>query len=373
MMKILNINSYYYSSTVHRELQLALLESAVDTFTYVPVFEGYKARAECSSSQEEWVERVECYKEVDRLVFYIKHNKILKNIVKKVDIENYDILHAHSLFSNGYIAYKLKQRYNIPYVVAVRNTDVNTFFRRMIHLRKLGNKILINADAIIFLSKPYKNMVIEKYVQEKYIDEIIGKSHVIPNGIDKYWLENMVPPRKIVDNKSIKLLHVGAISKNKNIINTLKACDILICEGYRIKYTAVGKVVDQRSYNEIVNRSYAKHLPQMKKEQLKDIYKKNDILVVPSRTETFGLVYPEAMSQGLPVIYTKGQGFDGQFEDGEVGYSVQCDRPEEIAEAIIKILENYNSTSSNCIKNVEKFRWSNIEKSYQDVYDDFIG
>jgi len=45
---------------------------------------------------------------------------------------------------------------------------------------------------------------------------------------------------------------------------------------------------------------------------------------MPSITETFGLVYAEALSQGLPVLYTRGQGFDRQFEEGEVGYAVDC-------------------------------------------------
>ena len=36
------------------------------------------------------------------------------------------------------------------------------------------------------------------------------------------------------------------------------------------------------------------------------------------------------MSQGLPVIYSRRQGFDGQPKDGEVGYSVQHDSTEEI-------------------------------------------
>ena len=30
--------------------------------------------------------------------------------------------------------------------------------------------------------------------------------------------------------------------------------------------------------------------------------------------ETFGLVYFESMSQGTPLIFTKGQGIDGYFE-----------------------------------------------------------
>ena len=42
---------------------------------------------------------------------------------------------------------------------------------------------------------------------------------------------------------------------------------------------------------------------------------------MPSITETFGLVYGEALSQGLLIIYTKGQGFDGQIKEKLAGYS----------------------------------------------------
>ena len=44
----------------------------------------------------------------------------------------------------------------------------------------------------------------------------------------------------------------------------------------------------------------------------------------------------------MPVIYTRGQGFDGQFEDGEVGYSVNCFDAEEIADRIEDVINNYD-------------------------------
>ena len=76
---------------------------------------------------------------------------------------------------------------------------------------------------------------------------------------------------------------------------------------------------------------------------------------MPSKTETFGLVYAEAMSQGLPVIYTRGQGFDGQFEEGEVGYSVDCKDKKEISMKIIDIINNYDVISRNAINLVDRY------------------
>ena len=72
--------------------------------------------------------------------------------------------------------------------------------------------------------------------------------------------------------------------------------------------------------------------------------------------------------RGLPVVYTRGQGFDGQFKEGEVGYSVVANSPEEVAQNIIKINNNIHSMRENCIHNVFKFKWKNIVKEYEKIY-----
>ncbi|HGK7332802.1 TPA: glycosyltransferase [Streptococcus suis] len=66
---------------------------------------------------------------------------------------------------------------------------------------------------------------------------------------------------------------------------------------------------------------------------------------MPSFHESFGLVYAEAMSQGMPVIYTRGQGFDGQFEEGVVGFSVDCIDEVEISNKIISIVKGFKFLS----------------------------
>lgn len=369
-MKILNINSYYYSTTVHRELQLVLRNSKIDSITYVPLSREYLPRVECNYPEEEWIKKDECFNKVDRLIFHLKHKKILKNIVNCYNFKEFQILHAHSLFSNGYIAMKINERYKIPYIVAVRDTDVNIFFKRMVHLRGLGNKILNNAAAIIFLSKPYMELVVENYAKEKYKNNIIRKSHIIPNGIDEFWLRNMNTNKKIYNGRKINLLHVGGINKRKNITATINAAEVLINKGYEINLTAVGKIIDFSVFEKMKTKKFVKHIPQQTKEELINIYKENDILVVPSKTETFGLIYPEAMTQGLPVIYTRGQGFDGQFKQGEIGYSVKCDDEIDISEKILKIVNDYENISKNCIDMSDKFNWNLIMNHYLKIYED---
>lgn len=47
-----------------------------------------------------------------------------------------NLIHAHTLFSAGYSALKLKKECGIPYITAVRNVDVNIFFEKIRFLRK---------------------------------------------------------------------------------------------------------------------------------------------------------------------------------------------------------------------------------------------
>lgn len=165
---------------------------------------------------------------------------------------------------------------------------------------------------------------------------------------------------------------MGAISKRKNILTTIKAINILREKGYDVKFTIVGKVVDEGVYKDIQKFDFIKYIPPKPREELLKIYQGNDIFVMPSITETFGLVYSEAMSQGLPVIYTKGQGFDGQFEDGEVGFAVDCFDADEIADRIIEVLDDYETISSKCLHSVDKFKWDSISLKYSRIYQKII-
>ena len=97
-----------------------------------------------------------------------------------------------------------------------------------------------------------------------------------------------------------------------------------------------------------------------------------NIFVMPSKHETFGLTYVEAMSQGIPVIYTKDEGFDGFFEDGKVGYSIKYNDYIDMSDKIKLIIKNYEAISNDCITEALKFNWKDISLRYIKEYRDVI-
>ncbi|MCP3029527.1 glycosyltransferase [Halobacillus sp. A5] len=366
-MKVLHINSYYSVSGFYENLYNEQIKSGLNLDVFVPIS---SSQSRSSINLGQYTKVSVNHGKYDRILFHLKHYKIYKDILKKFEVQDYSVIHAHSLFSNGYVAMKLKREYGIPYVVAVRNTDVNTFFKYMLNLRKLGIKILRESDKIIFLSDSYKEQVIEKYVPNKFKEDIVEKTEVIPNGIDDFWFENKAVPKKKLNQRVVRLLYIGVINKNKNLNTTLKAINILQRKGWHVKFTIVGKIVDESIYKQFKDFPYVKYISPKPKEELIDIYRRNDIFIMPSITETFGLVYAEAMSQGLPIIYSKGQGFDKQFEEGEVGYHVESSNEKEIADRLCDIISEFEGLSDNCIRKSDKFNWNILANAYLGIYTD---
>lgn len=90
-----------------------------------------------------------------------------------------------------------------------------------------------------------------------------------------------------------------------------------------------------------------------------------------SKPETFGLVYVEALSQHLPIIYAKGQGFDGFYPDGYVGYPAEAGSSVDIADKIEQLMKNYAAIERNVeLLNLDKdFSWGNIAQKYLTIHD----
>lgn len=373
-MNVLHINCNYMSTALHQTMIEHLDALGVNSKIFAPIYDENRSVIRPNSN----VVVSKCFKKNDRYLFYLKQSKIRKALERNIAVGDYNCIHAYTLFTDGNVAYELSKKYGIPYVVAVRDTDVNAFFRLRVLLRGRGVKILKNASAVFFLSEPYCEKVIEQYVPEHLRECIRQKSYIIPNGIDDFWFENLYKERdnkKRIQNmhhKKLKVAYVGAISKRKNVSTTVKALKLLEEDNWEIEFTIAGGIENDEEYSAVQRFSGAHYLGKIKKEEVIHCYRENDIFIMPSRTETFGLVYAEAMSQGLPIIYAKGQGFDGHFDEGEVGYSVEATNEKQIVEAIKKIIGNYEQMSHNCRNYVGNFNWSGICEKYIAEYKNVV-
>lgn len=370
-MKVLQIACGFSYSNVYKNLFAELNKKNIDIEVYVPQHTDSAIRDLDQGEYSYPIYSNKVIKSWDKYLYFTKIQRMRRDIKKNFELSNIKVIHAHSLFSDGGVAYEIYKKHRIPYIVAVRDTDVNQYFKKAKHLKPYALKILKKASAVVFLSKAYRDSVIEKFVPSVLLPDITKKSVVVPNGISSFWLENIYTDKPMFNSekKEIDLIFVGQIIKRKNIESAIKASKELSRRiKKKVNFLLVGEKKDTAYYEYLLSLGEFQYIGYCPPEELINHYRNSDIFVMPSLTETFGLVYAEAISQGLPVVYTQGQGFDGQFEEGVVGYKVNPLSYKDITEKIQMIIEDYNSISNRCIKNCVWFDWRKIINNYIDLY-----
>lgn len=363
-MKILQIANGYFGSKLYAHLFASLETLDIDNIIYVPL----SKRSAVPEASNSGVVAAKCFSQFDRLLFYSKQKKMMNTIESSVSLTSIDAVHAHTVFSGGYTAYQLHKKYGLPYIIAVRNTDVNCFFKYMVHLRKTGVEIMCCAEKVIFLSPAYRENVLTRYVPSQYRAEIGSKSLVIPNGISETFLVNKASP-KVLRSNILRLIYIGEVRRNKNLEETLRAVKLLRKSGLDISLTVVGTILDNQYRSMIAREDFIEYHDHCSQNEVLGYLRRADIFVMPSHQETFGLVYAEAMSQGLPVLYTRGQGFDGYFPDGVVGYAISDTDSQDLAQKIQWVKQNYEELSFNCIQMSNIFDWNTIAAQYKEIYE----
>lgn len=376
-MKVLHICSDFSNRSLYNQLITHLSALHIEQNVYVPT----RTQEEIDKNKNFDLENVNyqysfLLNKLDRINYFGKIKKIERNLTSTIDIENCDLIHAHFLFSDGGVAYNLKKKNGIPYVVAIRNTDINIFFKYFFHLRSFGLNILKNASKIIFLTPKYFEFTFQNYFPKNLQSDFVKKTNVVPNGVNPYWLDNSFKRKSFSKDDKITFLYVGDFSKNKNIHISIQVLNTIYSKNNNIEFVLIGGGGDYDSQIRklvVQNSNWIKILERTNSlVALKEIYRQADIFLMPSKYETFGLVYIEAMSQGIPVVYSSGQGIDGFFKDGEVGYSVSANNLEEYHNKIQLIIDNYDQISLNCTEKAKEFSWFDISIIYLKLYEQIL-
>ena len=119
-VKVLQLVAGYFGNKLYSCLFSNLSDLMIENIIYVPVHRTFSIPNGVTSE----VIVSSCFTTLDRVLFYSKQNKILKDVLGKISMNNIDLVHAHTLFSTGFLALKLHEKYGIPYIVAVRNTEI---------------------------------------------------------------------------------------------------------------------------------------------------------------------------------------------------------------------------------------------------------
>jgi len=239
------------------------------------------------------------------------------------------------------------------------------------YLNKRVTKILNNVDKVVSNSEFTKNLAINIGINS---DKII----VINPGVDKpKKLDNEVldEVRKLLENKTPRLITVSRFDKRKNhekVIMALRNLKqiypniIYTCIGYGDEEKNIKKLVKELDLNEQV--IFFKDISQDLKNAL---VAKSNIFVMPSiiykkSVEGFGIAFLEAAQYGIPSIGGKDGGASDAIENKKSGLLCDGNNLDEIYSSIIELLENnkYLEYGKFAKENSLNFSWDKIIQKY---------
>jgi glycosyltransferase involved in cell wall biosynthesis len=376
-LRVLHLCSDYAKQHVYLELVSHLDALGIAQFVYVPV----RSAAELGVNQDDSLRCVRftfshVLRPWHRLLFRTKVRTVLRDVLDHVDVKTIDLVHAHFLYSDGAVALKLNERYGLPYVVTVRNTDVNVFMRYRPDLERLCWKVIANARNVVFITPAYLELVIAR--APRAMQQILRrKARIVPNGVASYWIEQ-APPRRLArkDGKRLRLLYVGDFSRNKNLATTIRAAEGLNAHS-PTGLTLVGGGGDgEKEVDALLSTGaypFVTRLPRIQdRDRLAAVYREHDIFVMPSLSETFGVVYIEALSQGLPIVHTRGQGVDGYFAPKTVAEAADPHDVASVQSAVSDLAARLDAVREECVRAARAFGWPFVAQTYAGLYGNAV-
>ena len=356
-MTVLHICCNLAGSTVFPQLFEALAAQGLEQVVFVPE----KRAADLGKNEPRGVKTIRAMtvRQSDALFFFRKAQRSVPAIEAQSDMAGVTLIHAHTLFTDGSIAARLAKRHGLPYAVTLRYSDIEAIWKYEPHLRPMARRILGGAARVVCLGGAAKEKVLGWFTGAAR-DALADKLRVIPNGLDPAWLDGA--PRTAA-HTPVRVGFAGRMNERKRPLDALNAAHeagyaVAACGDGPLKETFCAAMRPQDRYLGRISGMDA----------MKAFYADCDVLLVPSSAETFGMVYLEAMSQGVPVLYTKGQGFDGQFPESEVGYAVPCGDVQAQAQALGRVMQGYAERSKRCIEGARRYAWPQIAGMWMELY-----
>ena len=296
---------------------------------------------------------------------------------KLVDVaihEKLNILHVHYAIPHASAAVNAKQilatyGIHIPIVTTLHGTDI-TLLGKDKSFKPVIEYAINQSDAVTAVSQNLKE---ETLLNFKIKDEI----KVIPNFIDMslYKQEyNQVLRDKFAEKEEAILVHISNFRKVKRVQDVVKIFE-KVNKHVPSKLFMIGDGPERLKSEQLCRKlGIAKHVRFLGKLKLIEKFLCiADVFVLPSKTESFGLVALEAMASKVAIISTNSGGLPEVNIDGETGYLSDVGDVNKMADDTIHLLKDANKLNqfkNNALAHAKTFDLPNILPQYEAVYQE---
>lgn len=282
-----------------------------------------------------------------------------------------DVVQMNVLDKNGLLAWWLKKRYNIPYIIVEHWSGylpANFSFRGGLHGTIL-KAIARQAACILPVSQMLENAMKACGIKNNNWQRI----HNVVDDFFYHPLHSTSIPEK--REGKVRLLHVSCFDeKAKNIQGMLRAVRKVADERQDFELIVVGTGVDYK-----MDHAYAESLQfpdgilhftgEQTPKQVAEWMHKSDVFVMFSRYENAPVVLSECLATGLPIISSNAGGIPEMITES-CGILIQSENEIALADALIKMLQNpTNYSAENIRKQGLKYAYQAVGKKLVETYE----
>ena len=300
--------------------------------------------------------------------------------LKELDGE-FDIVHASALPYNSilYAAERYANRNKIPLIFTpfihlgeVNNAEVAKWYTRpdQIELLYKAEKLIVQTPTELqfFRAKKFTSDALFTLGAGINPEEITGSQ----GEVSKDFLDALP--------KGPFVFQIGPQTIDKGTHFLIESLKKLWEKGKQVPLVLVGTTPTEfQKYWEELPSSVSRNISLfgwVSEAEKIEILKRGTILVHPSRTESFGIVFLEAWMWEKPVIGARAGGVVDLIDEGVDGFLVDFDRTEELADKIEKLWQNPNLRQrlgkSGKEKVLHKYTWSKLFQKLLPLYEELV-
>jgi D-inositol-3-phosphate glycosyltransferase len=304
----------------------------------------------------------------------------------------YDLVHSHYWLS-GQVGWIAQERWGVPLVhtmhtmARVKNLTLAQGDSPEPAIREIGEEqVVIAADRLVANTHAEAKELIELYHADP------NRVRVVHPGVD---LELFVPGSEKAARSDLGIAHDAIVLLFVGRIQPLKAPDVLIEAAAEIlkrnpelRSRLVVAICGGPSgsglerpdalltlANDLGVSDVVKFVPPTSRAELVKWYQAATVCVVPSYSESFGLVAIEAQACGTPVIAARVGGLPTAVREGISGVLVDGHEPSTWAESILKVVTDeplQKRLTAGAIDHASHFGWEDTTDKLIAVYQEAV-
>jgi len=313
---------------------------------------------------------------MDKIFYQNFHHKRIGKIGVKalkqfIDLSEFDIVHAHWVYPQGYMASLIKAETGMPCIITAHGSDIHTNPWKNPPTRLAIKNALNSADKVIFNS----NNLFEGAKKTGYS----GNNHlIIPECVDT---DSFLPLDRELARKKLGLLggkikYIGYVGNISWVKRADKLAEIFnaVAQNYeQANFIVIG---DGELKTQVENICSSHNLPviftgRIRPEEIALWMSALDVLILPSREEGFGNVVLEGQSCGCPVVGSNTGGIPEAIGEGGIVVDEGIDFEQRFGQAVVDMLKN-PIPGEQLRKRAFKFDWNYITKKQVELYEEVL-